>query len=58
LANHKQSLQNDFHGKFVYRNCHIDLFSRRKEEWLNHYKGIKKRMKTGNEIDDLFANKK
>jgi hypothetical protein len=60
LADSYQKLANSFHGKFILRNCQIDLFKRRKDEWVNHQKGLKREKKEknskkkGDEIDALF----
>ena len=57
------SLSNNFHGKLVLRNCRIELFKQRRDEWVRHEqircdggetKALKKRKVSNNEIDDLF----
>lgn len=62
LADQHTKLSANFHAKFILRNCGIELFRRRKDEWTNHQKGIKREKKEAknglkNEIDDLFAKK-
>ncbi|KAJ3340573.1 Nucleolar protein 9 [Kappamyces sp. JEL0680] len=62
MANSYQTLYNNFHGKFILRNCGIELFKRRREEWVSHQKGLRKEKKERNsakpkqrdEIDAVF----
>ena len=43
LLEHEQALSQSFHGKFILRNCKIDQFKRKKEEWVEREKGIERK---------------
>ncbi|KAF9414504.1 Nucleolar protein 9 [Podila epigama] len=43
LLEHEQALSHSFHGKFILRNCKIDQFKRKKEEWVQREKGIERK---------------
>ncbi|KAG0212562.1 Nucleolar protein 9 [Mortierella sp. NVP41] len=43
LLEHEQELSNNFHGKFILRNCKIDQFKRKREEWVEREKGIERK---------------
>ncbi|KAI1321356.1 Nucleolar protein 9 [Mortierella claussenii] len=43
LSEHEQALSQSFHGKFILRNCKIDQFKRKKEEWVEREKGIERK---------------
>ncbi|KAF9302125.1 Nucleolar protein 9 [Mortierella antarctica] len=43
LLEHEQALSHSFHGKFILRNCKIDQFKRKKEEWVEREKGIERK---------------
>ncbi|ORZ16727.1 armadillo-type protein [Lobosporangium transversale] len=43
LLEHELELSQSFHGKFILRNCKIDQFKRKKEEWLEREKGIERK---------------
>ncbi|KAF9200721.1 Nucleolar protein 9, partial [Haplosporangium sp. Z 27] len=43
LLEHEQELSQSFHGKFILRNCKIDQFKRKKEEWVEREKGIERK---------------
>ncbi|KAF9579668.1 Nucleolar protein 9 [Lunasporangiospora selenospora] len=43
LLEHEYALSQNFHGKFILRNCKIDQFKRKKEEWLEREKGIERK---------------
>ncbi|KAG0044929.1 Nucleolar protein 9 [Gryganskiella cystojenkinii] len=43
LLAHEQALSQSFHGKFILRNCKIDQFKRKKEEWVEREKGIERK---------------
>ena len=56
LSSNKQKLAANYFGKFLLRNCNIDLFNRRREDWMEMYKKKKsKKVKVDNEIDELFS---
>ncbi|KAJ3269042.1 Nucleolar protein 9 [Terramyces sp. JEL0728] len=60
LADKYTVLSTNFHAKFILRNCNVELFKKRKDEWLEHQKKEKKERKEkkkSDEIDDLFAKK-
>ncbi|KAJ3414009.1 Nucleolar protein 9 [Chytridiales sp. JEL 0842] len=44
LAKEERALSNNFHGKFVIRNCSIELFKRNKDEWVQRQKGVSKKL--------------
>jgi nucleolar protein 9 len=56
------TLLNNFHAKFILRNCGVDLFKRRKDQWLLHHKKAQeakpKSKKNVDEIDLVFSKKK
>ncbi|KAI9599477.1 armadillo-type protein [Syncephalis fuscata] len=39
LLAHEQTLYASVHGKFILRNCRIDLFKRRREQWRQQQQG-------------------
>ncbi|KAI7828057.1 armadillo-type protein [Gamsiella multidivaricata] len=43
LLEHEHALSQSFHGKFILRNCKIDQFKRKKEEWVEREKGIERK---------------
>ncbi|KAF9142034.1 Nucleolar protein 9 [Mortierella sp. GBA39] len=43
LLAHEQELSQNFHGKFILRNCKIDQFKRKREEWVEREKGIERK---------------
>ncbi|KAG0254284.1 Nucleolar protein 9 [Mortierella polycephala] len=43
LLEHEQALSQSFYGKFILRNCKIDQFKRKKEEWVEREKGIERK---------------
>jgi hypothetical protein len=43
LLEHEQTLYGSKHGKFIIRNCRIDMFKRRREQWRQHQQGLAKR---------------
>jgi nucleolar protein 9 len=43
LAAHDRALADSTYGRFALRNCKIDLFKRRKNEWIELEKGIQKK---------------
>ncbi|KAG0379871.1 Nucleolar protein 9 [Mortierella sp. AD032] len=43
LLEHEQELSQNFHGKFILRNCKIDQFKRKREEWVEREKGIERK---------------
>ena len=58
LADKLSSLVGNFHAKFILRNCGVELFKRRKDQWLAHQtKGQVKDSKNMDEIDLLFNKK-
>ncbi|KAI8895550.1 armadillo-type protein [Globomyces pollinis-pini] len=64
LVDKYTSLSNSFVGKFVLRNCQIDLFRKRKDEWSAFQKKSNKKStskqpedKPTNEIDEFFSKK-
>ena len=46
LSQEESVLKSDFYGKFVLKNCYLDLYKRRKSEWLTIQTkpGLKRRM--------------
>jgi nucleolar protein 9 len=60
LIKSKMKLQQSFVGKYIVRNTALELFEKRKDEWLNYQKGLnkaRKKDKKGDEIDQLFLAK-
>ncbi|KAG0000396.1 Nucleolar protein 9 [Entomortierella chlamydospora] len=43
LLEHEHALSQSFHGKFILRNCKIEQFKRKKEEWVEREKGIERK---------------
>jgi nucleolar protein 9 len=43
LVQQERELMDNFYGKFILRNCKIELFKRRKQEWMQLEKGIDKK---------------
>ncbi|KAF9921745.1 Nucleolar protein 9 [Linnemannia zychae] len=43
LLEHEHELSQNFHGKFILRNCKIDQFKRKREEWVEREKGIERK---------------
>ncbi|KAF9102781.1 Nucleolar protein 9 [Mortierella sp. AM989] len=43
LLEHELALSQSFHGKFILRNCKIEQFKRKKEEWVEREKGIERK---------------
>ncbi|KAI8906891.1 armadillo-type protein [Gorgonomyces haynaldii] len=55
LGPKESSLKENFHAKFILRNCKIELFKRSNAEWIEVQKGEKKKhKKKQDEIDELF----
>ena len=56
LSSQKHKLASNHFGKYLLRNFNIDLFNKRKDDWMEIYKKKKgKKVNVSNEIDDLFA---
>ncbi|KAG0218462.1 armadillo-type protein [Mortierella sp. GBAus27b] len=43
LLEHEHALSQSYYGKFILRNCKIDQFKRKKEEWVEREKGIERK---------------
>ncbi|GAB5586639.1 Nucleolar protein 9 [Umbelopsis nana] len=43
LVNHEFDLSKNFFGKYILRNCNIDHFKRKREEWVEREKGIERK---------------
>ncbi|KAI8581582.1 hypothetical protein K450DRAFT_232018 [Umbelopsis ramanniana AG] len=43
LVNHEYDLSKNFFGKYILRNCNIDHFKRKREEWEEREKGIERK---------------
>ncbi len=43
LLKHESRLRNNFHGKFIARNCQLDLFKRNKTGWIESFAKKKKK---------------
>ncbi|CAM0141460.1 Nucleolar protein 9 [Umbelopsis sp. WA50703] len=43
LVNHEYELSKNFFGKYILRNCNIDHFKRKREEWEEKEKGIERK---------------
>lgn len=50
LVEHEKELAPSFHGRFILRNCRIDQFKRRREDWIAKEEGARKKMKLFSEI--------
>ncbi|KAK9768120.1 Nucleolar protein 9 [Basidiobolus ranarum] len=49
-----------FHGKFILRNCQIDQFKRKREEWVEKEKGVERKKEMFKDIlgDAVYTNSK
>ncbi|KAF9950954.1 Nucleolar protein 9 [Modicella reniformis] len=43
LLEHEHSLSQSYYGKFILRNCKIDQFKRKREEWVEREQGIERK---------------
>lgn len=50
LLEHEHALSQSYYGKFILRNCKIDQFKRKKEEWVEREKGIERKKDMFKEI--------
>ncbi|RUO96747.1 armadillo-type protein, partial [Jimgerdemannia flammicorona] len=43
LLDHEHALSQSFYGRFILRNCKIDSFKRRRDEWIEHERGAQRK---------------
>jgi len=55
LAEKDRELQNNFHGKFVYRNCKVESYKAKKQEWRDKEESVQRKKEM---FKDLVETKK
>ncbi|KAJ3052582.1 Nucleolar protein 9 [Rhizophlyctis rosea] len=58
LLEQESKLLQNFHGKFVHRNCKIDNFKRRRNEWIDSQSGIDRKKEMFSEFFGVEGGKK
>lgn len=54
----EKGLGDNFHARFVVRNCALEVFGKRRDEWIKYQTNKGKELTPGgDEIDQLFAGK-
>eukprot|EP00041_Stephanoeca_diplocostata_P037737 m.1441828 g.1441828 ORF g.1441828 m.1441828 type:complete len:775 (-) comp25095_c0_seq6:4291-6615(-) len=53
FLDNEEELQNNFHGRLILRNCKIDYFKRKREDWVQQERGNERKRKV---FDEFYSN--